>query len=102
MILGMSYSEIVVFVFQFRAIRFVPRSARDGKPSTLRVAAWTQSVQTCVPTRSVGTRLDASVFQNRENDIFLHEQQLFVADLECLAGPGAEEHAVADLDLKLP
>ena len=38
---------------------------------------------------------------HRQNVVFAHQQQFFVADLERLAGVAGEEHAVADLDLQL-
>src|SRR5436190_3747995 len=41
------------------------------------------------------------VVQNCEDVFLTHEQQLVVGNLEGLAGPGGEQHAVADSDLQL-
>src|SRR5687767_8299705 len=42
-----------------------------------------------------------SLFDDREDVVFLHEQQLVAVDLKILAGPGGEDHAIAGLHLQL-
>ena len=43
---------------------------------------------------------DLSLFDDGQDVFFAHQQQFVVAELERVAGVGAEQHPVADLDLQ--
>src|SRR5215471_16431199 len=102
MILGMCNSPVV-------CVRDSCSHARRGNTGLRRSASCSAvgrgASPAGVPTRSMGTRqvenLPHLVVQDGEDVFLAHQQQLFVADLECLAGPRAKEHSLANLYLKL-